>query len=65
MEMIPFIDASSSNTIYINPAQVLYCIVNSRRTAEGQTQTNICFLKGCDVTVLGTVDEVAAKLMAK
>jgi hypothetical protein len=63
--MIPFVDASSSSTIYINPAQVLYCIANERRMTDGQTQTDICFLKGRDITVVGTVDEVAAKLMSK
>jgi len=63
--MIPFVDASSSSTIYINPTQVLYCIANERRIAGGQTQANICFLKGRDITVVGTVDEVAAKLMSK
>jgi len=65
MEMIPFVDASSSDTIYINPAQVLYCVSCERRSSEGQKQANICFLKGRDVTVVGTVDEVAAKLMSK
>ena len=63
MKMIPFTDPSSSTTIYINPAQVLYCVTNDRRTSEGQLQTNISFLKGRDVTVVGTVDDVAAKLM--
>ena len=65
MEMLPFADASSSNTIYVNPAQVIYCVSCERRSSEGQMQSNICFLKGRDVTVAGTVDEVAAKLMSK
>ena len=65
MKMIPFVDATSSNTFYINPAQVLYCITNERLTSEGQAQANICFLKGRDVTVVGTVDEVASKLMSE
>lgn len=65
MEMVPFIDASSSSTIYINPLQVLYCTAHSRQTAEGQAQTIISFLKGRDFTVLGAVDEVAVKLMAQ
>ena len=63
MKLIPLTDASSSTTIYVNPAQVLYCIMTDRRTSEGQTQTNITFLKGRDVTVIGTVDEVAKTLM--
>ena len=65
MKLIPFIDASSSHTIYINPAQVLYCVASERRTTEGQMQTNVCFLKGRDITIVGTVDEVAEKLMAE
>jgi hypothetical protein len=64
MKLIPFKDASSSHTIYINPTQVLYCAVSERRTSEGQPQTNITFLKGRDVTIVGTVDDVAAKLMS-
>ena len=65
MQMIPFTDASSSQTIYVNPEQVIYCVVDERRTSDGRVATNISFLKGRDVTVLGTVDEVAAKLMGK
>jgi len=65
MKMIPFTNASSSDTIYINPAQVLYCVASDRHTSEGRKQTNICFLKGRDVTIVGTVDEVATKLMAE
>ena len=65
MKMIPFTDASSSHTIYINPEQVIYCIISDRRTSAGRVTTNICFLKGRDITVLGTVDEVASKLTGK
>jgi hypothetical protein len=65
MKLIPFVDASTSHTIYINPAQVLYCVVSERQTSEGEPQTNICFLKGRDVTIVGTVDDVAAKLMSE
>ena len=65
MEMIPFIDASSSNTIYVNPMQVIYCVSCEQRSSEGQIKSNICFLKGRDVTVIGTVDEVANRLMSK
>jgi len=65
MKMIQFVEASSSNTIYVNPAQVIYCVPCERRSSEGQLQSNICFLKGRDVTVIGTVDDVAAKLMSK
>ena len=63
MKLIPFTEASSSTTIYINPAQVLYCLVADRRTSVGKTQTSITFLKGRDVTVVGAVDEVAETLM--
>lgn len=62
MRMIPFTDPSSSHTVYINPQQVIYCIVSDRRTSEGRVTTSISFLKGRDITVLGTVDEVASKL---
>ena len=65
MEFIPFVDASSSNTIYINPAQVIYFMRIERRSSEDQVQTNISFLKGRDVTVVGTVEDVASKLMPK
>jgi len=65
MEFIPFVDASSSNTIYINPTQVIYFMRSERRSSEDQAHTNMCFLKGRDVTVVGTVDDVASKLMSK
>lgn len=65
MEFIPFVDASSSNTIYINPAQVIYFMGSEPRSSKDQVRTNICFLKGRDVTVVGTVDDVASKLMSK
>jgi len=65
MKMIPFTDASSSHTIYINPEQVIYCIVSDRRSSDGRVTTNISFLKGGDIMVFGTVDEVASKLTEK
>ena len=65
MEFIPFVDAASSDTIYINPAQVIYFMCSERRSSDDQVLTNICFLKGRDVTVVGTLDDVASKLMSK